>query len=1829
MKAMQKTIALILALCTLITAVPAAYAEENLASAIELPVAETAIPEETPVPEPATDEETLPLEVPAETAEPDSASVLEAAEPSPAPTPEPTAESAAEETPAPTVEATAEAAPESTPAATAKATVEPTPEATAEATTEATAEPMPVVTAEATQEPAAETAPDAEITVAPEASMEATADTGDAELFPQWITLKMGESYQLAIAQHPDYAGKVRFSSDSDQFFHVDANGLITGYLSGYSLVYADMGDKRLFTCAVSVEYAELPAVPVEGICFPTSSVKLTTADSKLLFPKLLPIGAQGSLHYSIADSNIAEVDQDGRLRGLRTGETTLTVTADTGASASLQVIIEPEDARYFNIVDGVVTSYGGDSRYVVVPDGVTAIGRHAFRYKRHVKTVTLPDSCTRIDDEAFYSSSVEEVYLPEGLTSIGNKAFASTLIQDIQLPASLKTIGQEAFRGSPLQSIDLPEGLESLGTAAFSSTQINNLKLPGSLGVIESSPSFGGEVLEFGEGITEVRFCLARAYSTSNVRKIIFPSTIQYISPNFIEDGVRTGYVKFYGSAGSVAEQYCTNHPNAHMFTFVPFDSIREDENFLIEGNVLSAYKGSSAEVTVPDGITAIGRDAFAGQTHVTSVTLPDGIKEILSSAFKDCTNLTEINLPASLEIIDESAFRSCRSLEEIDLPASLKRIQNYAFQDCASIRSITIPGSIEFLGVDCFNNCTALERMTHLEGYHNTGDFEGCTSLKSVSLPETLTSIGSDSFKGCTSLKEIDLPENLDWLGSNAFEGSALEEIHIPDGVKVIHYSAFKDCTSLRSVHLPKNLQSILHNAFQGCSSLTSVYIPQGTYEITKDAFRDCASIRSIYIPASVKEIADNVFLNCPNLTISTPSGSFAAKYCQTNGIPWARPDISAKYIRFPEGNLTLGVGQAYQLKCEADSDYALGTVSFSSSSAKVVSVDRVTGEIKALKTGSATITAKAQSGAKASCKITVRKAPDSIEFAETEIILGLGERMQLSCILPKNTAAGLSFEGSNFFALHVEPDGWITAVGPGTDTVTVTTHNGVSASCTVIVPEAPSQVILGQTEISIPQSLSCQLNPAVNEGSICRNFSYASSDPAIASVDEKGLVSAHAMGTVQITVSVAAAPEVFAVCNVTVTDPPPRIVLASEALTLGLKESFDLKPGYDGDFSGSFSCASSSSKVVSVTGSGVITAKKAGTAVITVTGENGLSAACKVTVKKAPSSIKLSAANLKLGAGENMQLAYTLSSGSAGSVRFECSNPEIAEISAGGTIRAKAPGSTEILARTYNGKKASAKLTVYAAPESIALERIGSPLKLGVGESGTLGVNFNAGSFGSYRFESSDSNIVEIDAGGKFRAKMLGECSITVTAYNGVPETRKVQVCMPPKKLEFDSYYGSKVTIGVGQKQPLYLYYYAENNVPCGPGLSFKSSNTKVATVDVNGVVTGLKPGTATITVTSFNGLKDTSRITVKKAPTAISLNANELWMGYCETFPLEAVLTPSGCWGNVQYSISDESAAWFNDRGLLLANRRQGSVVVTATTYNGLSASCTVHFGPEPGYVKFPQEEITLCVGMQLPLDFESDGYFSSYSVKTSDKKIAHVDDDGMLIAKKKGSTEITVETYNKKSAVLKVTVEPAPKKYVLDLPMPLHTGRLYKLLDYFSSTPSYDPMLLVKSISINNDRALLSKEADGWYLLPVEAGSITLTIKTLNSSMRVKATIVPGADPGLPDISSPVDPSAVFSDYTGTWKLVCLGSISDGQAISPEMMGVNPYIINVHQGTADIISDDNSLYGFPAYMDGHTLILDTIGNKIPAQLHQNGYLTLPQETEGVHLWFEKQ
>ena len=203
-----------------------------------------------------------------------------------------------------------------------------------------------------------------------------------------------------------------------------------------------------------------------------------------------------------------------------------------------------------------------------------------------------------------------------------------------------------------------------------------------------------------------------------------------------------------------------------------------------------------------------------------------------------------------------------------------SLISFGKWAFRDCSSLKSITIPNSVTSIGEWAFEYCSSLTSITIPNSVTSIGKgaFSGCSSLKSITIPNNVTSIDSYAFEDCSSLKSITIPNSVTSIGYEAFKGcSSLTSITIPNSVTSINSGAFKGCSSLTSITIPNSETSIVAT-FSGCSSLTSITIPNSVTSIGESAFYDCSSLKSITIPNSVTSIGESAFRGCSSLTSIT---------------------------------------------------------------------------------------------------------------------------------------------------------------------------------------------------------------------------------------------------------------------------------------------------------------------------------------------------------------------------------------------------------------------------------------------------------------------------------------------------------------------------------------------------------------------------------------------------------------------------------------------------------------------------------------------------------------------------------------------------------------------------------------------------------------------------------------------------------------------------------------------------------------------------------------------------------------------------------------------
>lgn len=265
------------------------------------------------------------------------------------------------------------------------------------------------------------------------------------------------------------------------------------------------------------------------------------------------------------------------------------------------------------------------------------------------------------------------------------------------------------------------------------------------------------------------------------------------------------------------------------------------------------------------------------------------------------------------------------------VDIPATLSGktvtgIAPFAFQSCTSITSITIPESVWRLGISAFEGCTSLTSITLPYGVDWVGNyaFKGCTSLTSIDIPNSVKAIEVDAFKDCTSLSSITVPDSVTKIDNRAFDGcTSLKTITVEEGnadyTSIDGVLFKKDNAELAFVCYPAGRGDKSYTIPEGvtkveagaCSQFTSVTLPKSMATINYSAFNGCKSLTSITIPDSVTEIQQQAFYYCTSLTNITIPNSVTK--IETSAFDQC---ISLTSITLPDSLTEIGMGAF--LKC-----------------------------------------------------------------------------------------------------------------------------------------------------------------------------------------------------------------------------------------------------------------------------------------------------------------------------------------------------------------------------------------------------------------------------------------------------------------------------------------------------------------------------------------------------------------------------------------------------------------------------------------------------------------------------------------------------------------------------------------------------------------------------------------------------------------------------------------------------------------------------------------------------------------------------------------------
>lgn len=466
----------------------------------------------------------------------------------------------------------------------------------------------------------------------------------------------------------------------------------------------------------------------------------------------------------------------------------------------------------------------------------LTNIGVAAFKGCTALSTIEFSENLLVIEASAFENcTSLKTVTLSAKLTSIGKAAFAGcTMLETVIVEAADPACGDGIFTKCNIKDIQFV----NVENIVVPDKLFNNATFANDADIVIPS-----HIQEIGE------YAFANC---ATLKKITIEDTKE--NPSALAKISTRAFWKCTGLAS---------------ITFPTNLKTLGDESF----------SGCTAftKVTIPNNVITLGAKAFSDCTAVTEIELASAISEMGTGIFQKNTSLTSVKIPDGIKLISGYMFADCTSLTTVEIAGTVAEIGNYAFSNTA-LNKVDIPGSVKTVGTYVFNKCKALTTVNVADGVETLGDhlFLDCAALTSVTIADSVTSIGDSAFSNCTSLNNPILPKELTRIGNYLFSNCRAltvistsdrtaqtdEKLTLPDTVTYIGTSAFDGCVAITGVTIPKNVTEIGKSAFLNCKSLSSVTIE--SLEIKKcgtSIFQSC-QIAEVVFPKGLTEIPAYLF-------------------------------------------------------------------------------------------------------------------------------------------------------------------------------------------------------------------------------------------------------------------------------------------------------------------------------------------------------------------------------------------------------------------------------------------------------------------------------------------------------------------------------------------------------------------------------------------------------------------------------------------------------------------------------------------------------------------------------------------------------------------------------------------------------------------------------------------------------------------------------------------------------------------------------------------------------------------------------------------------------
>lgn len=498
----------------------------------------------------------------------------------------------------------------------------------------------------------------------------------------------------------------------------------------------------------------------------------------------------------------------------------------------------------------------------VTIPEGVELLGNSIFRNCSELVSASLPSTLGNLNK---MNSENYDIINYAGYKNINGAMDSNSNISQPSYESSYGCLA--TFYNCPkLKDVTLAEGIKLLMNRMFlNCTALTSITLPSTLARVNSAfiGCSGLTEITFPETVVEI----GSLADCTGLTTLSIPSNVN-VNDFFCTNCTALTSVNFKGNVG-------TRISSTSFSGCAALTSVNIPTGVVTIGNNSFDSCASLAQLTMPEPLATIGEYAFRN-SGLTGITFQRNLTIIGKYAFDGCKDLVSINFPANVTEIKEYTFNDCVKLKNIELPNGLIYIKDYAFNGCASLGKVTIPGGVQNISPGAFKN-SGLTEVILKEGVMSLSNnsFDGCLLLKKVTFPTTMKTIGGFSNTG---IKEIAFAEGAtpEAISDYAFLNcDSLSTITLPNSIKSLGTGAFYDCDTLKTVKLPTGITKIAKQAFYHCGFLQSITIPQNVTEIGAEAFAACSKLTTISLPSALTTIGIASFHSTGLTSITLPEG------------------------------------------------------------------------------------------------------------------------------------------------------------------------------------------------------------------------------------------------------------------------------------------------------------------------------------------------------------------------------------------------------------------------------------------------------------------------------------------------------------------------------------------------------------------------------------------------------------------------------------------------------------------------------------------------------------------------------------------------------------------------------------------------------------------------------------------------------------------------------------------------------------------------------------------------------------------------------------------